>query len=125
MKQIAAVAAAALVVGLAIPAAAQPAGEYTVRGTNPDRSEYLAVARVERAGDRYQVVWTFGAAGGPGAETRGLGLFINNVFAVSYPGTGGAGLAMFILRPDGTWDGRWVMPSQERWGEEVWTRRAR
>lgn len=122
MKQIAAIAAAVVMAGLAVPAVAQPMGEYAVRGTNPDRSEYLAVVRVERAGDRYQVIWTFGAAN---AETRGLGLFINNVFAVSYPGTGGAGLAMFILRPDGTWDGRWVMPNQERWGEEAWTRRGR
>jgi hypothetical protein len=121
MKQIVAIAAAALVSCAALPAVAQPAGEYAVRGFNPDRSEYVASVRVDRAGDRYQVTWTFGRAS---PETRGLGLFINNVFAVSYPSTqGGAGLAMFILRPDGSWDGRWVTGDQQRWGEEVWTRR--
>jgi hypothetical protein len=123
MKQMAAIAAAAMIAWQTVPAAAQPAGEYTVRGTNPDRSEYVAQARVERAGDRFQVTWVFA---GSSAETRGLGLFINNVFSVAYSGVGGgAGLAMYILRPDGTWDGRWIMPDQQRWGEEIWTRRAR
>lgn len=116
---------AVAVVAMAAPVLAQPVGTFNVEGRNPGVTggppAYTGTITVAPAGNGYSVVWNIAGS----APIQGRALFVNNVFAVTYMNQQppGPALAMYVLRQDGVWDGRWIIPGNPNWGTEVITRR--
>jgi hypothetical protein len=112
------------VLSMSATAVAQPVGNFAVVGRNPGASggppAYTAVMTVTPTGDSFEVVWTFG-----NTRVQGRGIWVNNVFSVAYTNRAPAGpaIAAYVLRPDGTWLGRWVIPGTPTSGTAVLTRR--
>lgn len=110
---------------LATPALAQPVGTFNVEGRNPGVTggppAYTGTITVTPAGNGFSVVWNITGS----APIQGRALYVNNVFAVSYMNLQppGPALAMYVLRQDGVWDGRWIIPGSQNWGTETITRR--
>ena len=114
----------ATVLSMSATAVSQPVGTFAVEGRNPGASggppAYTGSITITPAGDSFDVVWTFG-----NARVQGRGLFVNNVFSVAYPNRRPAGpaVAAYVLLPNGTWAGRWVIPGNPNSGTEILTRR--
>jgi hypothetical protein len=102
---------------------AQPVGTFNVIGRNPGASggppAYTGTIAITANGGSFDVVWTFGSV-----RVLGRGLFVNGVFSVAYPNRRPAGVAIvsYVARPDGTWEGRWVLPGNPNFGTELLTR---
>ena len=60
-------------------AAADPAGDYSVAGANPNGSTYEGSVKVRPDGDSYAVTWRIG-----GQTFTGVGLDDGQTFAVAY-----------------------------------------
>ncbi len=110
--------AAALLWSVAAACAEDPAGDYSVAGTNPgSSSEYSGSVSVERTGETYRVVWFVG-----GKRYIGTGIGNKEFIAVSYKSGSDTGLALYS--PDGdNWKGVWAYSGARAMGTEIWKRR--
>lgn len=113
------------------PAYADPTGSYDVVGQNPDSGgEYQGTVRVSRTGQTYRVVWNIA-----GTKYVGTGLgavFENGNFRIGVAGSNDQalsvgyvsgrtfGMAFYIRRDDGTWDGVWTYGGSDRVVRETW-----
>ena len=95
-----------------------PAGRYSLRGTNPGSgSAYSGTVVVERTGDTFRVTWDVGRQ-----TFVGTGIGTSDGLAVSYRSGNQTGLA--IYGPKGpNWEGVWTYTGGQQVGTEVWTRR--
>lgn len=105
------------------PRAAEKAdltGIYAVDGTNPDGSQYSAVAEIAAKGKVWFLTWSHQRG-----SVVGVGILNGDVLSVIYsPSTGGAvGLASYAVKGD-TLSGTWTIPSPEESeiGTEVLTK---
>lgn len=110
---------------------AGPEGAYQVFGTSPGGgNEYEGVVAVERNGDTYVVVWEvggtefigtgLGAANVKGVVTMGPASGQDTALTVSYISEDSFGLAFYVERDNGEWEGIWTFGGSENIGTEVW-----
>jgi hypothetical protein len=116
------------------PALGDPTGNYAVEGSNPGSgSPYRGAVSVRRIGDTYAVRWRVGRTvyigTGLGATFRDGKFAIgpakpdDNLLAVSYVSGRSFGLAFFIRRNGGEWEGIWTYGGSRRIGRETWIAR--
>ena len=90
----------------AAPGPAELVGVYRCDGMNPDGSAYRGVVEIAKVRDTYRVKWTL-----DDSAVMGVGIYSNNVLAVSY--FGGAP-AVVVYKVDGTkLVGEWTMGGAE------------
>jgi hypothetical protein len=88
---------------------------------------------VSRNGETYRVIWDIGgtrftgsglgAAPVKGSSVMGPASANDNVLAVGYvSGSRNFGLAYYVERPNGTWEGIWTYGGSDKIGTETWTR---
>ncbi len=111
------VAAVALALSAAAAFAADPVGNYSVEGTNPNGgSSYSGTVEIQKTGQTYRVVWVVGS-------TRYVGTGIGNkdFIAVSYRSGNDTGLALYGS-DGGNWRGIWTYAGGRDVGTEIWKR---
>lgn len=126
MTLIAKTAAALFLATLAITPAAHagnPAGVYTLAGTNPgDGGEYVGTVEVLSTGETYSVKWDIA-----GTAMEGTGVAYHGqegtMLSVAFGGDDTYGVTQLIEQADGTWFGSWVMADGDVQGIEIWTRK--
>jgi hypothetical protein len=96
-----------------IEGAALAAGDYAVRGTNPDGSVYEGTLRITRQGRLYEFVWEAGNV------FVGEGIQRGDKVAVAYP-SDSCQVALYDIGSDGTLTGDWV-DQEGAFGTEVAT----
>jgi hypothetical protein len=110
-------AAAVLCLAAVAPAWADPAGTYTVSGTNPDgTTKYQGTVTVTDTGDTFKVVWTIGDS-----TTTGTAIGNDDVLSIGYATGDNTGVALFTSK-NGVWDGVWSYLGQTKLGLEEWTK---
>jgi hypothetical protein len=109
-----ALAAAALI---ATPAAAQTiGGRYSVEGTNPNGSPYRGTATiVPRSDTTCRISWQ------TGPTANGICMMTGKSLVASYAMSGGVGLMLYELQPDGSLKGVWTVADQPGGGTEILT----
>lgn len=116
--------AAVMMVALALPAAAQTAGTYDLRGTSPDGSTYRGTVQLQqtanlRDGARaWRVTWRI-----DGEVTIGTAISIDGAFVVGYVSERQPGVAMMGIDRNGDIEGVWITGRENRAGTERWTLR--
>lgn len=116
--------AAVMMVALALPAAAQTAGTYDLRGTSPDGSTYRGTVQLQqtanlRDGARaWRVTWRI-----DGEVTIGTAISIEGAFVVGYVSERQPGVAMMGIDRNGDIEGVWITGRENRAGTERWTLR--
>jgi len=108
----------AIIFGTLTAFAGEPAGSYSVVGSNPGGgARYQGVVTVEPTGETFRVTWDIG-----GQTFVGTGIGTNRGIAVSYRSGNQTGLAIYA--PQGNnWEGVWTYTGGRNLGGEVWTRR--
>jgi hypothetical protein len=97
--------------------AGDPAGRYSVIGSNPgNKGGYAGTVTVERTGETFRVTWDIGSQ-----TFVGTGIGSNKGFAVSYRSGNQTGLAIYAAKDD-NWEGVWTYTGGRDIGGEVWTR---
>lgn len=110
--------AVALLCSSALAFAADPAGSYSVSGTNPGNgSSYRGSVTVSRTGNTYRVIWVVG-----GTRYTGTGIGNREGLAVSYRSGNSTGLALYGS-DGGNWQGVWTYAGGHDLGTEIWKRR--
>ena len=110
-----------LILGLALPAAAQRSGSYDVTGTNPDGSQYIGTLELEQIGLlSFRLRWTIGPD-----VIEGVGMVSGLSFATAFSLGGGSSPSMGIyeLRPNGQLVGQWTTIGAFAAGQETATPR--
>ncbi len=110
-----------LVIGLALPAAAQRSGMYDVTGTNPDGSEYIGTLELEQVGLlSFRLRWVIGPD-----VIEGVGMVSGLTLATAFSLGGGSGPSMGVyeLRPNGQLVGQWTTIGAFAAGQETATPR--
>ncbi len=91
--------ALATLVGFTAPVARQAAddqelaGVYMCDGVSPEGSAYRAIVEIDRFHDTYRVRWTFPQE----KQSLGIGIVSGKTFAVSYYGSGMAGVVVYKI----------------------------
>ncbi len=115
---------AALVAGMAMPAAAQMAGTYDLIGTSPDGSSYRGTVQLQqtanlRDGTRaWRVTWRI-----DGEVTVGTAMSVQDAFVVGYISDRQPGVSLIGINRDGEIAGVWITGRENRSGTERWTPR--
>jgi hypothetical protein len=84
--------------------AANIAGKYNITGTNPNGAPYKGILEIIAQGDVYQFRWN------AGAQYDGVGTLNGNVVAVAFASGEngeGCGVVDYMIRGDGSLDGKW------------------
>jgi hypothetical protein len=106
-----------LVMSGALAWAGDPAGRYSVIGSNPGtKDRYSGTVTVERTGDTFRVTWDIGSQ-----TFVGTGIGSDKGLAVSYRSGTQTGLAMYGANGD-NWEGVWTYAGGREIGGEAWTR---
>jgi hypothetical protein len=114
----AALVAGGLITALSTAFAGDPAGRYSVVGSNPgDKGRYSGSVEVERTGDTFRVTWDIG-----GQTFVGTGIGSEKGLAVTYRSGNQTGLAIYGSKGN-DWEGVWTFTGGKEVGGEVWTRR--
>jgi hypothetical protein len=87
-------------------------GDYTVTGTNPDKSQYKGNLTVTPHGDVYQFSWKFDSS-----TDEGIGILQNGVVSVAFGDTN-CSVATFQESSDGSLSGVWGTYGQNSIGLE-------
>lgn len=100
--------------------AQDPTGRYAVEGSNPNgQGAYQGEARVVRAGDVFQVMWSLA-----GQQHAGTGILQKGLFAVVYQQDGERpGVALYTLNSNGSLSGTWTSLGGTVLGVETWRRK--
>jgi hypothetical protein len=108
-------AAAALGLALAGPAAAQNiGGDYRVQGQNFNGQPYGGVARITLLSETTcRIEWN------TGQPSEGICMRHGPVFAASYRAGNATGLAVYEIQRDGTLAGTWTIAGQNGSGRET------
>src|SRR4051812_49504818 len=94
---------AALVLGSTLAFAGDPAGRYSVEGSNPgSKDRYAGTVTVERTGATFRVTWDIG-----NQTFVGTGIGSDTGLAVAYRSGGQTGIAMYGANGD-NWEGVWT-----------------
>ena len=110
---------------------ADPSGRYSVSGTNPDNGrKYTGTVKVTRSGETYRVVWKIGkdvfngvAIPGrveDGRYVAGAATVDDTVLSVGYGSGNSFGLAVYVLKEDGAWEGVWTYAGSGKVATEIW-----
>ena len=95
----------------------EPAGAYSVIGSNPGGgSRYSGTVVVEKTGQTYRVTWVIG-----GETYVGTGIGSSEGLAVSYRSGNQSGLAIYSAKGN-DWEGVWAWTNGRTIGGEAWTR---
>lgn len=95
---------ALLVLGLALPAAAQRSGTYDITGTNPDGSAYTGTLLLTQVGvSTFRVVWTIG-----GDTIEGVAMVSGLTLATAFALGQQSGMGIYEIKPGGELDGTWT-----------------
>jgi hypothetical protein len=84
--------------------AANIAGKYNITGTNPNGAPYKGTLEIIAQGDVYQFRWN------AGAQYDGVGILNGSVVAVAFASGDngeGCGVVDYMIRGDGSLDGKW------------------
>lgn len=100
-------------------AAAEFAGKYAVKGTDPDGgSDYSGTVTLTRTAEAvYSVVWKIG-----GDTFVGTGIGGADGLAVGYKSGSNTGIAIYRQEADGVVKGVWTYAGGKKIGEEAWSR---
>jgi hypothetical protein len=108
-----------LLLALAAPAAAQRAGLYDIRGTNPDGSAYAGVLQLRQVGIvSWAALWQVG-----NERIEGVGMSTGNTLALTYRAANTQGFAIYEILPNGTLTGQWTLVGSSGIGTETLTPR--
>lgn len=117
MRLLASLAAAAMLLAATSAVIADPAGDYTIEGTNPGgKGAYTGTVTVRKTGETYSVVWVVG-----GTRYVGTGIGNKDFIAVSYRSGNDTGLALYGEDGD-NWTGIWTYAGGKQVGAERWLR---
>ena len=83
-------------------------GVYSCEGTNPDGKSYVGLVEILKVQGTYLVRWTMPND----TQVMGVGIFSDNVLAVSYFG-GSPAVVVYSTATDGRLDGKWTMGGAE------------
>ena len=83
-------------------------GVYSCEGTNPDGKSYVGLVEILKVQGTYLVRWTMPND----TQVMGVGIFSDNVLAVSYFG-GSPAVVVYSTNTDGRLDGKWTMGGAE------------
>jgi hypothetical protein len=83
-------------------------GVYSCEGTNPDGKSYVGLVEILKVQGTYLVRWTMPND----TQVMGVGIFSENVLAVSYFG-GSPAVVVYSTNTDGRLDGKWTMGGAE------------
>ena len=110
---------AVILIGSTVWASAgDPAGTYSVIGSNPGgRGRYSGTVTVERTGDTFRVTWDIG-----NQTYVGTGIGSEKGIAVTYRSGNQTGLAIYGANGN-NWEGVWTYTGGREVGGEAWTRR--
>jgi hypothetical protein len=109
--------ALALLWSATVAFAADPTGNYTIKGTNPGgNGTYSGSVTVSKTGETYRVVWVVG-----GTRYIGTGIGNKDFIAVSYKSGNDTGLALYGA-DGGNWAGVWAYSGARQVGSEIWKR---
>lgn len=110
-----ALAAAALVTGLATAAVADDLqGTYEVRGVNPDGTKYSGTAEIIATSETTcRIIWSVGV------ESSGICMRNGIAFAAGYVLRDKVGLVIYEIRSDGILDGSWTVADENGAGTEM------
>jgi hypothetical protein len=111
--------ALALATLVAAPALAQRAGNFQVRGTNPDGTDYTGNATMRQVGIvSWQIIWDVG-----GNRIEGIGMSSGSTFAVTYRIGNVPGMGIYEILADGSMTGQWTAIGSTAIGTETLTPR--
>jgi hypothetical protein len=83
-------------------------GVYSCEGSNPDGKSYVGLVEILKVQGTYLVRWTMPND----TQVMGVGIFSDNVLAVSYFG-GSPAVVVYSTNTDGRLDGKWTMGGAE------------
>jgi hypothetical protein len=93
------------------------AGMYALNGTNPDGTQYRGFVHIAHRGESLMVSWMF-PKNSDGkmvlvANSVGVGIVSDGMLAVSYYGSGAAGIVLYRIEEDGhRLAGHWTVAGQ-------------
>ncbi len=104
-----------LAISLARPGSAQTVGgSYTVRGTNPNGTDYSGTVQITPSSSACRMAWQTGST-----SSSGICMLANEAFAAHYVVLGGKpGLVVYELQPDGSLKGFWTIADTDGAGTE-------
>lgn len=106
---------ALVLVAMPLVAAAEIAGRYSCRGTNPNGSPYSGTTVITENGGGYLLRWTIG-----GKTHSGTGILTGGQLSASWGVRGGAfGVVVYVVKDDGRLVGKWINPSGGNLGTET------
>lgn len=111
-------ATAAFVLSSLAAAWADPAGTYTVKGTELDGSTYEGTLEIEKNGDVYALAYSFA----DGTEQEGSAIGDDNFLAYGYGDDEELGVGLMTGK-DGNWQGVWTHLGANKMSTETWTRK--
>ncbi|MCU0887941.1 MAG: hypothetical protein MUF65_08895 [Rubritepida sp.] len=104
-----------LVLGLALPAAAQRSGLYDVSGTNLDGSEYSGTMQLTQIGAAsFRVTWSIG-----GDVIEGVGMVSGLTFVTAFNSGDQTGLGIYEIKPGDILEGKWTLVGAFNTGQET------
>lgn len=102
---------------LAAGADTELAGMYALNGTNPDGTQYRGFVHIAHRGESLMVSWMF-PKNSEGkmvlvASSVGVGIVSDGMLAVSYYGSGAAGIVLYRIEEEGhRLAGQWTVAGQ-------------
>ena len=98
--------------------AGDPAGSYSLVGSNPGgKGRYAGTVTVERTGDTFRITWDIG-----NQTFVGTGIGGEKGFAMSFRSGNQTGVAIYGVKGN-DWEGVWTFTGAKEVGGESWTRR--
>ena len=115
MKKLVSALAGAAFLACAVPAFADPSGSYSVKGVNPDGTNYEASVLVAKVGDTYTLTYTLD----DGAKAHGTAIGDDDLLSIGYGQEGDIGVAL-MMRKGKDWEGVWTYLGAKNIGTETW-----
>lgn len=95
---------AAILAGLALPAAAQQSGTYDITGSNPDGTPYTGTLLLTQVGtSTFRVVWSIG-----GDTIEGVAMVSGLTLATAFALGQQSGMGIYEIKQGGELDGVWT-----------------
>ncbi|WP_075293135.1 hypothetical protein [Pararhizobium arenae] len=118
-------------ISTSVSAYADPVGTYKISGTNLETNEpYSGMLTIERAGGVYAVEWDIDgeklSGVGLGGKLEGANFTVGSaspddtVISLGYSQNNAVGMGIYLMQPDGSWEGVWTAEGLQKSNPEKW-----